>query len=63
NGIWTEAFSMKGDIDYTRLFEFLKQRRIEPHYVLEQAVEEKSPRKMTVIEAHDRSRAHLAEAL
>lgn len=51
-GIWTEDFRIRGDIDYEKLFEFLKHENIAPHLVLEQAVEEKSPNKMSVVEAH-----------
>ena len=44
-GIWTEAFQTKGDIDYLRLFRALAQKGITPHLVLEQAVEAKSPKR------------------
>ncbi len=61
-GVWTEVFSMQGDIDYRRLFDFLAARKIEPHLVLEQAVEAKSPRELTATEAHRRGRENLAKA-
>lgn len=53
-GIRTEAFAMTGDVDYVRLFANLKDRGISPHLVLEQAVEERSPRQLSVTEAHRR---------
>ncbi len=53
-GIWTEAFS-EGDIDYERLAEDLLSHNINPHLVLEQAVEEKSPHTMDAIKAHQQS--------
>jgi inosose dehydratase len=59
-GVWTEDFRMTGDIDYVRLFEFLEAREVVPHLVLEQAVEEKSPHQLLVVEAHRRSRHNLA---
>ena len=60
-GVWTEAFAMSGDIDYVRLFGFLAGQQVEPVLVLEQAVEEKSPRQMTAMEAHREGRANLVE--
>ena len=51
-GHWTEAFAMDGDIDYRRLFDFLGNHENHPHLVLEQAVEEGSPKQHSVIEAH-----------
>lgn len=52
DGVWTEDFRMKGDINYVRLFDFLKEKRLTPHVVLEQAVEAESPNKLSAIEAH-----------
>ena len=49
-GIWTEAFSMEGDIDSPRLFEQLETWKLKPHLVLEQAVEEKSPDMLSAVE-------------
>jgi inosose dehydratase len=62
-GVWTEAFSPKGDIDYVRLVEFLGAKDIRPHLVLEQAVEKDSPKMMSAVEAHRRGREQLAAAL
>lgn len=59
DGVWTEDFRMRGDIDYAKLFGFLKREGIVPHLVLEQAVEEKSPNKMSVVEAHRIGHDHL----
>lgn len=54
-GKWTEVFAAKGDIDYGRLAGWLKQHRLQPHLVLEQAVEQGSPHTMDAVEAHRRS--------
>ena len=62
-GIWTESFSAEGDIDYLRLFRILKQSRIHPHLVIEQAVEEGSPNQLNATEAHRQSRQNLIRAL
>lgn len=62
-GVWTEVFGMSGDIAYTRLFEFLADKGIRPHLVLEQAVEEASPNRLTVMEAHRESHSNLAKAI
>lgn len=35
-----------------RFFDFLNERSIQPHLVLEQAVEEKSSNELSVVEAH-----------
>ncbi|MCP5538606.1 MAG: sugar phosphate isomerase/epimerase [Akkermansiaceae bacterium] len=51
-GVWTEAFDGAGDIDYGRLAAALAERKILPHLVLEQAVEEKSPRTLDAVAAH-----------
>ena len=50
-GTWTEEFTV-GDIDYLRLANVLKANNINPHVVLEQAVEEGSPQTMGAVEAH-----------
>jgi inosose dehydratase len=50
-GVWTEAFG-DGDLDYRRLAAELTKLGVRPHVVLEQAVEAKSPRTMTALEAH-----------
>ncbi len=54
NGIWSEVFE-EGDIDYTRLASFLKQKKLNPNLVLEQAVEEGTPNTMGTIEAMSKS--------
>lgn len=62
-GIWTEAFSMEGDIDYGRLFAFLRSKSLKPHLVLEQAVEGGSPKTLTAAEAHRQGVKNLREGL
>ncbi len=61
-GVWTEIFSMTGDIDYRRLFDDLADRSIHPHLVLEQAIEAPSPVRLSVVEAHRQSLANLQKA-
>jgi inosose dehydratase len=61
HGVWTEDFRMNGDVDYVRLFEFLERKEIVPHLVLEQAVEEKSPRTLSVVAAHRLGCDHLKQ--
>ncbi len=63
DGTWTESFAVKGDIDYERLFLFLRKANIVPHLVLEQAVEAKSPNELSAVEAHRRGRASLIQSL
>lgn len=53
-GIWSETFA-EGDIDYARLAERLKALGIQPHLVLEQAVETGSPHDLSIVEAQIRS--------
>jgi len=60
DGIWSEVFE-SGDIDYTRLAEELRKRKLNPHIVIEQAVEEGTPHTMNAIEAHRKSLAYTAE--
>ena len=60
-GIWTETFG-EGDIDYERLTEVLLSKKINPHLVLEQAVEEGSPHTLNPVVAHQQSLAY-AKAL
>lgn len=60
-GVWTEAFAAGGDIDYARLAAWLAARGLRPHLVLEQAVEERSPHTMTVVEAHRLGVRHATE--
>jgi inosose dehydratase len=52
NGIWTESFHAAGDIDYVRLAQEVKKMGINPHLVIEQCLEEKTPRHQNVVEAH-----------
>ncbi len=63
DGIWTEVFPVEGDIDYGRLFRFLKEKGNLPHLVLEQAVEAKTPDTMDAVAAHRESAANLSEVL
>ncbi len=51
-GVWSETFSVAGDIDYLRLLKLLAKRTIRPHFVLEQAVEQGSAKTMDVVAAH-----------
>jgi inosose dehydratase len=60
DGVWTEAFCA-GDVDYPRLVEALRAQGVNPHLVLEQAVEEKTARTMGAEEAHRRSVAYARE--
>ncbi len=53
-GVWDETFAATGDIDYQHLFEVLAARGLNPLLVMEQAVEEGSPRE------HDAASAHAA---
>ena len=50
-GTWTEAFG-DGDIDYPRLAKQLAALAVRPHIVLEQAVEQGTPKTLTPVEAH-----------
>ena len=51
NNVWSEAFG-EGDIDYGRLAEQLLKLGVRPHLVLEQAIEQSSPKTMSAVEAH-----------
>ena len=51
NGIWSETFGA-GDIDYPRLVRELKAMNVYPHIVIEQCVEDKTPKTMNGVEAH-----------
>ncbi|MCR9200113.1 MAG: sugar phosphate isomerase/epimerase [Planctomycetaceae bacterium] len=62
-GVWTETFSMYGDINYSRLFEFLAAASIAPHLVLEQAVEKETPNTMGVVAAHRQSHTSVQSAV
>lgn len=50
DGVWSEVFG-EGDIDYRRLAEQLHKRKVEPHLVLEQAVEKGTPHTMDAVAA------------
>ncbi len=52
NETWQETFSPDGDIDYQQLAKELKRRNIQPHLVIEQCLEDGSPDKLNVVEAH-----------
>jgi inosose dehydratase len=62
DGIWTETFSLEGDIDYRRLIQQLASRGIRPHMVLEQAIEEDTDLRLGVVAAHARSFQTLSES-
>ena len=47
DGVWTEAFATKGDIDYVKIIQFLAGNNITPHLVLEQAVEARSTNQLS----------------
>lgn len=63
NGIWTESFTTQGDIDYQRMFEFLATKKIMPHFVLEQSIEEKTDLKNSSVKAHEVSYQKLAASI
>lgn len=52
NGIWSETFQPKGDIDYIRFAHEAKKMGINAHYVIEQCLEEKTVRETDVVEAN-----------
>ncbi len=51
NNVWSEAFG-EGDIDYPRLAVLLQRIGVSPHLVLEQAIEQSTPKTMNAVEAH-----------
>lgn len=55
DGVWTEIFSPRGDVDYPRLVADLVDRNVRPLVVLEQAIESGSPKTLNALEAHRRS--------
>ncbi|TWT83745.1 Inosose dehydratase [Planctomycetes bacterium CA13] len=63
DGIWTEAFQLDGDIDYTAIFEFINSKIVHPHIVMEQCIEEKTPRTMSAVEAHREGRNRVLAGL
>jgi inosose dehydratase len=52
NEIWTETFEADGDIDYVQFANEVKRMGINAHLVIEQCLEEKTVRKLDVVEAH-----------
>ncbi len=52
--IWSETFE-EGDINYRRLAKHLLDIKIQPHIVIEQAVEKGTPKTMKTVEAFRRS--------
>ena len=55
--IWTEVFE-EGDIDYPRLAKYLLGIGVRPHIVIEQAVEQGTPKTMATVEAFKQSSAY-----
>lgn len=53
-GVWTEEFTAAGDIDYARLADWLRRRKMRPQLTLEQAVEAKTPTTIDAVTAHRR---------
>ena len=51
-GIWTETFEADGDIDYVQFAKEVKKMGINAHLVIEQCLEEKTVRKLDVVQAH-----------
>jgi inosose dehydratase len=58
--VWSETFG-DGDIDYRALATHLATTGIRPHLVLEQAPEKGTPRSLTPLEAHRRSREYVEQ--
>lgn len=50
DNIWTETFG-EGDIDYAALAKYLLDIKVKPHLVLEQAVEQGTPKTMAPVDA------------
>jgi len=50
NGVWSEIFG-EGDIDYEALVDVLREHKVRPHLVLEQAVEKGTPQTMNPVAA------------
>jgi inosose dehydratase len=59
-GVWTETFN-QGDIDYTKMAEYLGNHKIYPHLVLEQAIEAGSPHTMDALKAHQKSVSYVTQ--
>lgn len=60
DGVWSEVFG-RGDIDYARMSARLKEMGVEPHLVLEQAVETGSPQTMDAGAAHAAGLSYVRE--
>ena len=60
DGIWSEVFG-EGDIDYMKLIIILKNKNLNPHIVLEQAIEEGTPNTMSSAEAIGKSLSNVKE--
>jgi len=54
DGVWSEVFE-EGDIDYGRLVSVLNNKKLRPHLVLEQAVEDGTPHTMDAVAAISKS--------
>lgn len=54
NGVWDEVFGL-GDIDYQKLAEVLQDLKVRPHLVMEQCVEDQSPKTLKALPAHIQS--------
>jgi len=57
NNVWTETFG-DGDIDYPALAKRLLELGVKPHLVLEQAPEGGTPKTMSAVESHRKSRRY-----
>ncbi len=55
--IWSETLG-EGDIDYPRLAKYLSEIGVRPHIVIEQAVEQGTPKTMGTVEAFKQSSAY-----
>jgi len=51
NGVWSEKLG-DGDIDYARFVSELTRRKIYPHLVIEQCLEDKTANTMNAVDAH-----------
>jgi inosose dehydratase len=61
-GVWSETFG-EGDLDYQALAEHLAGLKLRPHLVLEQAVEQGTPKTMDAVESHRRSAEYARKVL
>lgn len=60
DGIWTETMC-DGDVDYVKLGKQLTDLDVQPHLVIEQAVENETPKTMDAIQSHRLSARYLKE--